>query len=430
MKTTNKTFVKIFSIFYILSFLIFNLNTKVFAISPPPNPAADGAVIMDAITGEILYQKNMNTPYPPASTTKTMTALLTLENCSLDDVVTISKKAEQTDGSRIYIYKGEKIKVRDLLYALMLVSANDCAVALAEHIGGSVENFANMMNKRAAELGCKNTHFVNPNGLYDDKHRTSAYDLALIMRELMKHPEYRKIAKTLSYKIQPTNKCEQVRPLWNGNRLINGNEAPYYKYLEAAKTGYTIQSKHSYVASAMKNNQRLIVALIHDSKKHFYNDCKKLFEYGFNNYELVKLYAKGDVLTNYHVPDSNISMPLIASSDFYIVKQKNSTYVPLPNYKEIDLSKSYKTNEYITDATITYKDKKRTLKLLSGCDYCPENNSKNSVSVLASNSTNDTKSHYTNPGKTPFIIAISLIILLIVLIRILQINHIKKRRKK
>lgn len=138
-----------------------------------------------------------------------MTALLTLERGNLDDIVTIGRKPPLAEGSKIYILEGEKIKVRDLLYGLLLASANDCAEALAEYLSGSLDNFSKDMNKRAKELGCTNTNFVNPSGLYNDKHRTSARDLAIIMNELVKQPEYSKIATTLSYNILPTNKSKE-----------------------------------------------------------------------------------------------------------------------------------------------------------------------------------------------------------------------------
>ncbi len=173
--------------------------------------AADGVVLMDSKTGKIIYSKNPDKPYPPASTTKIMTALLTLERGNLDDIVTIGRKPPLAEGSKIYILEGEKIKVRDLLYGLLLASANDCAEALAEYLSGSLDNFSKDMNKRAKELGCINTNFVNPSGLYNDKHRTSARDLAIIMNELVKQPEYSKIATTLSYNIPPTNKSKEKK---------------------------------------------------------------------------------------------------------------------------------------------------------------------------------------------------------------------------
>lgn len=243
--------------------------------------AADSAVLMDGKTGEILYSKNMNTAYPPASTTKIMTALLVLENCKLDDIVTIGNKPPNTEGNNICLIVEEQFTVKDLLYALILESANDCANALAEHISGSVENFALKMNERAKELGCKNSNFVNPNGLYHKYHKSSARDMALIMRELIKYKEFTEIATTMSYSIPSTNKTVRERLIPNRNKLLIKNSGVYYEGCIGGKTGYTIQSKHSYVAGAVRGNRELIVALVHDQEKKFYEDTIKLFNFGF-----------------------------------------------------------------------------------------------------------------------------------------------------
>jgi serine-type D-Ala-D-Ala carboxypeptidase (penicillin-binding protein 5/6) len=247
--------------------------------------AADSAVLMDAESGRILYSKNMNTAYPPASTTKIMTALLVLENCKLEDLVTIGKKPPNTEGNNICLIEGEQFTVKDLLHALIIESANDCANALAEHISGSVENFALKMNERAKELGCKSTNFTNPSGLYHKYHKSSAKDLALIMMELIKHREFTTIATTMSYSIPSTNKTVRERSIPNRNKLLIKNSGVYYEGCIGGKTGYTIQSKHSYVASAEKAERKLIVALVHDKEKKFYQDTIRLFNFGFSQYK-------------------------------------------------------------------------------------------------------------------------------------------------
>ena len=357
---------------FVISFIIIfsNISYKAYAKEEPPTVSADSVVLMDATTGEILYSKNPDAAYPPASTTKLMTALLTFERCNLDDVVTIGKNPPLADGSKIYLFEGEQIKVRDLLYGLLLVSGNDCAEALAEHISGSSDKFAVEMNKRALELGAKDTNFVNPSGLYNDKHKTSAKDLALIMRELSKNPEYTKIATTSFYKIPTTNKSSSERPLWNENKLIQKSSKLYYDGCEGGKTGYTIQSQHSYVSTATRNGQKLIVALVHDKNKTFFPDAAALFNYGFNNFQLMHLFSKGDLVTNYTNNDLNI--PLLAASDFYYIKEKNSNnIVPKCTLNNQNLSvKFFKTGDIITDATI-YLDNKTigTLKLMSGTTH-------------------------------------------------------------
>lgn len=364
-----------------LTLILFNLlvYNNVYAKGKLPSVSADGAVLIDATTGKVLYSKNANIQYPPASTTKIMTALLTLENCNLNDMVTIGKNPPKTDGSTIYLLENEQISVKNLLYALLINSANDSAVALAEHISGSVGEFANLMNKRALELGCTHTHFVNPNGLYDNNHRTSAMDLALIMRELVKHPEFSQISKTLAYRIPATNKCKDIRNLWNKNKLIQKNSKSYYPACEGAKTGYTIQSFHSYVASANKDGQRLIVALIHDKKKTFFQDAINLFNYGYNNFELVKLYSAGDIASTYKDNKNNITFNLLSPSDFYYVKEKDSTSSPSFILENKDLSNmSFRKGDAVLNMNISLNDSNiGSLKLLSDCDHLP-NSFKNS----------------------------------------------------
>jgi D-alanyl-D-alanine carboxypeptidase (penicillin-binding protein 5/6) len=354
--------------------LITNSFINVKALPAPPNISAEGGVILDAQTGSILYSKNIDTPYAPASTTKLMTALLTLEHCKLDDSLTVGKKPPLADGSKIYLFEGEQLKIRDVLTALLLASANDCAEALAEHIGGSIEGFAKMMNEKAKSLGCKNTHFVNPSGLYDDNHRTTAKDLALISRELFKYPEFFKIATIQSATINPTNKSANPRPLWNENRLLQQGSNFYYKYCIAGKTGYTVQSLHSYVAFGKKDNHTLVTVLLHDPTctRAYYTDAANLLEYGFNNFTITKLYSKGDVVSNYNL-DDEVKVPLTASKDFYYVHPKDEKEVkPTSTLKKTKTfsDTSFKKGDNIFNATIKAGDKTvGDLNLLSNISY-------------------------------------------------------------
>lgn len=361
---------------YILAFLIFfidfifiNYATIYAKSSTPPSVSADGAILMDAQTGKILYGKNIDKPYPPASTTKIMTTLLTLENCNLDDEVVVGKKPPLADGSKIFIHEGEKLKVNDLLYALLLESANDAAEALAEHISGSIEDFSELMNKRAIELGCTNSNFVNPNGLYHNKHRTTAKDLALIMKEVSKYEQYRKISNTITYKIKPTNKNKEERPLWNKNKLVQQNSKYYFKGCNGGKTGYTTQSQHSYVVSANRGDFKLIAVLLHDSKKTFFQDSVNLLNYGFNNFELVKMYSRGDIVTNYN--EKNLNLNLIACDNFYYIKEKDNpskAILSLEN-KALD-SIPFQKGDTILNATILLNNNTLgTLNLSSDCDH-------------------------------------------------------------
>jgi len=342
---------------------------KASAASEAPAVSADSAILMDADTGEILYSKNIDSAYPPASTTKIMTALLTLENCKLTDVVTVGKNPPFADGSKIYIYEGEQLTVKDLLYGMLLPSANDCAEALAEHMGGSIDGFAAMMNKRAKELGCKNTNFANPSGLYNENHKTSARDLALIMAELSKHPEYREIATTQTYIIGATNKSTLTRPLGNENKLILHLSPYYYKYCIGGKTGYTIQSQHSYVSVSEKDGRRLVVALVHDTQKTFFKDAISLFNYGYSNFEKVTVYSKGDTVTTY--TSGKTTIPLVASDNLYYYAEKGSTPEYAIKLSDVNLcKKTFSRGDELATADITANGTLLgTIKLASGADH-------------------------------------------------------------
>jgi len=353
---------------FIALIMILSIPSVNVSASGAPGVSADSAILMDAGTGEILYAKNIDTAYPPASTTKIMTALLTLENCKLDDVVTIGKNPPYADGSKLYLFEGEQIKVKDLLYGLILASANDCAQALAEHISGSVEEFAVLMNKRAKELGCTSTNFVNPSGLYDPNHKTSSKDLALIMRELAKQKDYPEIAKTVAYKMAPTNKNDLIRPLWNENKLIQQYSPYYYPYCFGGKTGYTVQSQHSYVTVAEKDGRRLVVALVHDCNKTFFQDSINLFEYGFN-LEKMTIYSKGEFVTDY--TKGKTTLPLTAAEDFYYYGESGSSPKFDLKLKNDNLSlKAFSKGDEVTSVDLSKNGVVvGTLKLSGGADH-------------------------------------------------------------
>ncbi|MCM1990746.1 D-alanyl-D-alanine carboxypeptidase family protein [Oceanirhabdus seepicola] len=425
IKWKRNTIIKPVACFLLLCLSLFIFPTKFTYAENPPSVAADSVVLLDATTGEVLYSKNMNTAYPPASTTKVMTALLTLENCDLDEIVTIPKSAVGIEGSKIWILENEQITVKNLLLALMLESANDCAVALAIHIGGSEEAFVKMMNDKAKELGLKNTNFENPHGLYNTKHKTSAYDLAQIMKEAVKYPMFIEISKTRGTQIPGTTQVPEGHPLWNKNKLVSAGEF-YYKYIEAGKTGYTIQSQHSYVASAQKDGQRLIVALVHDEVKNFFNDAINLFDYGFENFKLEKIYSAGETITTYD--DDGISMPLLAMDDVYMVLDKDSSAKPELTLADIDKNTVYITGDMVTTGTLRIGDSTVDVTLLAGKEYFPptvEVKSTNIDRTYAIDTESQTSSQY---PVYPFVITILIIILLIIITRIIQIK--KKAQKK
>ena len=263
-------------------------------------------LLMDANTGKILYSKNAFERHFPASTTKIMTAILTLENCKLSDVVTVSHNAIfsiPVGYSHASLQEGEELTVEQLLNVLLIPSANDAAVALAEHIAGSVDAFAEMMNNKAKEIGCLDTHFVNPNGVHNKEHYSTAYDLALIGKYAMQFDDIMRIAKVNQYTLPKTNKYDKEDRIFNAtNGLITKNGNYYYPEATGLKTGYTDKSGYCIIATATKGNVDLLeVVLGSDSIEDRYKDCTKLFDYGFENYSYKNLVTANSVVETIEV---------------------------------------------------------------------------------------------------------------------------------
>lgn len=253
--------------------------------SEEPTINARAAVVYDRETKEIIWGKNEKEKRPMASTTKIMTAIVVLENSNLSDVVTISKKAARTGGSRLKISAGDKITVNDLLYGLMLRSGNDAAVALAEHIGGNLEGFATIMNKKAKELGLKNTCFVTPHGLDNENHYTTAYELALLTDYALNNKAFAKIVNTKSTTISING---ESRNIYNTNELL-GNLTG----VNGVKTGFTNGAGRCLVTSCTRNNNQIITVVLGcDTKKQRTVDSSKLIEYAFKNYTRINLEEK------------------------------------------------------------------------------------------------------------------------------------------
>ncbi|GIV09095.1 MAG: serine-type D-Ala-D-Ala carboxypeptidase [Fimbriimonadales bacterium] len=248
-----------------------------------PQLQARAAVLMDAETCQTLHAKNAHKQLPPASLTKIMTAIIVLERCELDDVVKASSRAVNTSPSSMNLRVGEQVKVRDLLYALMLRSANDAAVALAEHTAGSVEAFATLMNEKAVALGAKRTHFVNPHGLHDPKHLSTAYDLALITRYAMTHETFREIVKAPYYIVERSLNQED---LWMVNKA---KFLKHYAYAEGVKTGYTNPAGFCFAGAALREGRRQITVVLNSPQREA--DTIALMEHGYNDWERIELPA-------------------------------------------------------------------------------------------------------------------------------------------
>lgn len=250
-----------------------------------PKINARSAIIYDRESNEIIWGKNEHDKRAMASTTKIMTAIVVLENSNLSDIVTISKKAAGTGGSRLKINTTDKITVNDLLYGLMLRSGNDCAVALAEHVGGSIEEFANLMNNKAKSLGLLNTNFVTPHGLDDENHYTTAYELAVLTNYALNNETFAKIVNTKSISISINGK---PRVIGNTNELLGSLQG-----VDGVKTGFTGNAGRCLVTSCSRQGGQIITIVLGcDTKKQRTSDSIKLIEYAFKNYSRINLKEK------------------------------------------------------------------------------------------------------------------------------------------
>ena len=262
-----------------------------------PSITAETAILMDAASGDILYEKNAHQKMYPASITKLMTILLALENGTLTDEITFSHDAVfsiEFGSAHIAIQEGETLTLEQVLRAIILRSANEASNGAAEYVDGSTEAFTKHMTERAKELGCKNTNFITANGLHDENHYTTAYDMALIAKELLTHEDYRSLMSETYYEIPPTNKQEEIRYLHGQHQMLNEPSAYYYEYAIGGKTGYTSEALNTLVTYAAKDGMELIAVVMKCNGADHYTDTKALFEYGFENFSSVKLISAAE----------------------------------------------------------------------------------------------------------------------------------------
>ena len=298
----NRNIVRTLALILLIALMV---PCMVFAQGDAPEVYTEAVVLVDASTGEVLFGKNETRQMYPASTTKIMVALLALENLELDEVVTASNSALSllpSGHTNIGIKNGEQLTVRQLLYALMLPSAGDAANVLGEHISGSVDEFVSLMNKRALELGMHDTNYMNTSGAHDDRHYTTAYDMAILGREVMKNEVFREIVATDVYIIPATDWYPEERRMSNSNKLVQKNSSYYYKYATGMKTGYTNPAKLCLVSSAEKNGLELICVTLGgetvNGKDARFIDSKALFEYGFSKYKSATIILQGSIVAD------------------------------------------------------------------------------------------------------------------------------------
>jgi len=333
------------SIFLILFGLLF--TNKAYA-TDNLNIYSPAAMLVDANTGKVLYEKNINDKRYPASTTKIMTAILALEHCSLDEVATVSYDAIFTVPSgyaNANLQLGEELTINELLHVLLIPSANDAANVIAEHIAGSISSFANMMNSKAVEIGCTNTHFVNPSGIHDEEHVSTARDLAIMAMYAMKNDTFRSLVKETFYSLPATNKYDTTdRVFKTTNDLLRVNNYDradnyYYKNAIGIKTGYTSAAKNCIVAGAERDGLEFIAVILgaeqtEEGLSERYLDCKTLFNYGFETYTEKKLYDKNSIYSEITISNGTKetkNLNLITESDLTVlIKQDDYDKELLP----------------------------------------------------------------------------------------------------
>ena len=258
---------------------------------------AEGGIVIDADSGAMLFGQNVRLQYYPASITKILTALVVLENASLDEQVSFSHEAvydvEEGSGNKVGLEEGDVLSVEDCLYAMLLMSSNQAANALAEHVGGSRQGFVDMMNAKAKELGCTNTHFANPHGLQDENHYTTAHDMALIAQAAYQNETFRIIIGTKMYTIPPTNKHAEETVLRNHHDMLctyhNANRKYLYPYCVGGKTGYTATANSTLVTYAEKDGMTLICVVMNTQSPNQFIDTVNLFDYAFDNFQVLNV---------------------------------------------------------------------------------------------------------------------------------------------
>lgn len=367
----------------ILFIFTFSMQSFVFADSSTKQDelsiSAKSAILVETNTGNIIYKKLPNEKIYPASTTKMMTAILTIENAKLTDIVTVSESSISSV-KQGYVLSGlqvgEEVSVESLLYELMLPSANDVAYTLAEYVGKTTDNFVNMMNSKATEIGCKNTHFSNPNGTYDENHYSTAYDLYLIANYCIKNETFKGIVSKTEYTLPTTNKYSKYdRKISNLNDLLNPSKSTYNTNAIGIKTGHTTEAGYCLVAAASKDGMNFIAVVVgSDGDTKRFQDANKLFDYGFKNYQMSTVIKKGEVVTTILINNATTKtkkLDLLANQDIVALNKKTTNIAELS--PRINLNPNTKAPIKAGDVigTITYE--------IDGNDYTANLTARNDV---------------------------------------------------
>ena len=320
-------------IVFILLFQTFS-----FALTPQYGIKAEAGLLLDITTGEVLYGKNPDTPMYPASLTKVLTAILVLEDLNLDDVVTIDDKSPFVDGSKMYLTPGEQLTVKQLLNTMLVKSANDAALALARYHSGTIEAFSQAMNAKAIEIGATGSNFVNPNGLHDDAHVTTARDLGLIAAYAMKIPEFADIVKKTRLTVAPTNKQPEIRVYNNSNKLLWAEGSKYkmnykgsninikYDIVTGVKTGFTNKAQQCIIASAKDGEKEMLAVILKTDANSIYSDARTLLDFGLYEIDSETLIHENDFVVSYDLNnEKGNKVDLVAKNTVKSYKIKGET---------------------------------------------------------------------------------------------------------
>ena len=401
-------------IFNLIVFIIFNFSFCVYGSQTDLNLYSEAAIIMDTQTEQILYQKNIDKKMYPASTTKILTAIIAMERCNLNDVIIATKSAisQVPSGySSAYITEGENMTVKDLITVFLVHSANEAGYILAEHCSGSIDGFANLMNEKAKEIGCKNSNFLNPSGIHDDNHYTTAFDLCLIANYCMKNDTFRNIVAMPKCTIEPTNKSSK-RVYSNTNLLLNSSSKYYEKNCIGIKTGYTKEAGNCLVSCFNKDNIEVICVVlgagnIGNSDVSRFIDSKTLCNYTYDNFAKKKVVNKNDIIQNIEISNATKetkNLNLIIEDDITALVNLNDE-IPSPIISLNDnISAPIEQNTKL--GTLTYN--------INGIEY--------TQNLLAQS----------NVEQNLFLVKIStiLIIIVIIIITLTMILKTQKRKNK
>jgi D-alanyl-D-alanine carboxypeptidase (penicillin-binding protein 5/6) len=371
---------------------------------------SEGAILINASTGQILFEKNAQKKLYPASTTKILTALLIEEKFSLEDKVKIDPESPFTIGARIYVHEDEIFTIEQLLNALLIDSANDVANALAIHHSGSLEAFSKEMNEKAKALGAINSNFINPSGLHHSDHYSTAFDLSQIAKEFYKNDVLMNIVKKSTYNIPATNKVEETRYLKSSNKFLYSESSNYlldyrgdqifakFDYVTGMKTGYTDEANNCLITSAINGDKELISVTLNATGRHSYTDSRKLIEFGFYEFINKNYFKKNETVKEIEINNFKKSkVSLLAKEDINILLNKNYDLNKLTTENILyDTNLPIKKDSVIGEFNIYYDEKlisssplisnisvSNALLLNDETDYYTEENSMNYISILS-----------------------------------------------